>query len=96
MSKFLCLRYSVPNHSGFWSTFFSRRYFLRIAASSIPGVIQGLLFPQLEMFFFLWMGQCSLKTESNVLWSRSSASSLINTGFQLISGNESLKIDKFS
>ena len=65
MSKFLCLRYPVKNHSGFWRAFFSRRRFLRIAAS-IPGVIQGLPFPQLEMFL-VWMGKCSLKTESKVI-----------------------------
>ena len=97
MSKFLCLQYSVKNHSGFWRAFFSWRSFLRLAAS-IPGVIQGLLLPQLEMFL-VWMGKSSLKTESKVLWNRSyasSASSLINTGFQLISFNEFLKFYKFS
>ena len=97
VSKFLCLRYSVKNRSAFWQSFFSRRHFLRIAAS-IPGLIQGLLFPQLEMFV-VWMEKCSLKTESKVLWNRSyasSASSLINTGFQIISCNEFLQFDKFS
>ena len=67
-------------------------------AAIIPGVIQGVLFPQLEMFL-VWMGKFSLKTESKVLWNRSyasSASSLINTGVQLISCNEFLKFDKFS
>ena len=97
VSEFLSLRYSVKNRSGFWWAFFSRRRFLRIAAC-IPGVIQALLFPQLEMFL-VWMGKCSLNTESKVLWNRSyasSESSLINAGFQFISRNEFLKFDKFS
>ena len=97
MSEFLCLRYSVKKCFGFWRACFSKCRFLQIAAS-IQGVIQGLLFPQLEIFF-VWIGKCSLKAVSAVLWNRSytsSASSLINTRFQLIFWNEFLKFDKFS
>ena len=45
------------------------------------------------------MGKCSLKTVNKVLWNvsySSSASSLINTGFQLISFKQFLKFDKLS
>ena len=63
VSKFLCLRYSVRNRSGFWRAFFSRRRFLRIAAS-VPGVIQGFLFPQLKLFL-VWMdGEVFIKNRS--------------------------------
>ena len=49
--------------------------------------------------FLVWMGKCSLKTESKVLWNRSYASlasSLINTGFQLISFNSFLNNNNFN